>query len=100
MQFITSSIEDSTERMQKDIGKLQEKKVETAREMISELKQEFQIEQPVSQPKIATLSYTKPKESTISLQDKDCNDAILKAMSDKSKEAKASKKEFCAHNIK
>jgi len=82
------------------IKKLQQVRIEQAREMVSDLNNEFTIPTPKQASKISTYHYTKPNKSIVSLQDKACNDAIFKAMSDKSEEAQKAKKELCSHNLK
>jgi len=97
-----SFFEDDIKRMNSEIPKLQKQYENTALKMAREARK--MVVTPVSKPepvnKVATFEYTKPRKSNISLRDKACNDAIFKTMSDKSEEAKAAKKELCAHNLK
>ncbi|MGL1956089.1 MAG: hypothetical protein OCD00_02060 [Colwellia sp.] len=83
----------------KSINKLKQKHVELSKAIIKDLTSEFTIPPVKTVPVVATVNYTKPKKSKISLKDKACNDAIFKAMSDKSKDAQANKKRLCVHNI-
>lgn len=98
--FISSTIEESAIQMQKDLQNINSKHINQARGMVSDLKKEFTISSPNKTTKVSTYQYTQPRKSKVSSQDKDCNDAIFKTMSDKSEEAKVVKKELCAHNFK
>ncbi len=98
--FVSSTIEESAIQMQKDMQNINSKHINQARGVVNDLKKEFTIPTPREAPKTSTFQYTKPKKSLVSLQDKACNDAILKAMSAKSEEATTAKKELCLHNLK
>ena len=100
-QGIDSSLENDYISNDESIQKLQQKHIETIRQINKEVKEKFSIKVPdvVAVNKTATYQYTKPRKSTISNEDKACNSAIFQAMNDKSKESQENKKLLCSHNL-
>jgi hypothetical protein len=99
--IIKTGIEAVSSIQHDSLESIKKQEIEMKRDMIKDARALFPvIKSPTKPLKVAEIEFTKPRKSSISRADKLCNDAIFAAMGDRSDEAKQSKRDACAHNVK